>query len=184
MQIDIWPLDQLFLCLIVLRCCCISKTNRTRSWLEMCLLWFYLFRWTCFRSFAQCWKSIKRWQWQRRHYWALWEVKWHKSSDEKISFRNAYIKTQPALDNVNHINFFRFIYEQSKYLHPNNYILINAKMKLGLLYGNYGKYKLLTMSRPNIDRKIQVHMNSRSKFCNLWNIKLAKSIDSIDVMIP
>ena len=52
--------------------------------------------------------------------------------------------------------FSRFIYEQSKYLHPNNYILINAKMKLGLLYGNYGKYKLLTMSRPNIDRKIQV----------------------------
>ena len=32
-------------------------------------------------------------------------------------------------------------------------------MKLGLLYGNYGKYKLLTMSRPNIDRKIQVKCN-------------------------
>ena len=56
--------------------------------------------------------------------------------------------------------FFRFIYEQSKKLHPNNYILINAKMKLGLLYGNYKPYILNTMSRPSIDRKIQVYQKT------------------------
>ena len=62
--------------------------------------------------------------------------------------------------------FFRFIYEQSKKLHPNNYILINAKMKLGLLYGNYKPYLLNTMSRPSIDRKIQVYCIQAYPFFN------------------
>ena len=53
---------------------------------------------------------------------------------------------------------YSFIYEQSKFLHPNNYILINAKMKLGFLYGNYKPYLLNTMSRPSLDRKIQVRL--------------------------
>ena len=61
---------------------------------------------------------------------------------------------------LEYIFAFRFIYEQSKKLHPNNYILINAKMKLGLLYGNYKPYLLNTMSRPSIDRKIQVYQKT------------------------
>ena len=51
---------------------------------------------------------------------------------------------------------FRYLYEQSKYLHWQNYILINAKTKLGLLYGNVKPYTVDALSRVMLERKRQV----------------------------
>ena len=52
--------------------------------------------------------------------------------------------------------FCRYIYEQSKNLHWQNYILINAKMKLGLLYGNVRPYTMDKLNRVMLERKRQV----------------------------
>ena len=51
---------------------------------------------------------------------------------------------------------FRYLYDQSKHLHWQNYILINAKMKLGLLYGNIKPYTYENLTRSQLERKRQV----------------------------
>ena len=51
---------------------------------------------------------------------------------------------------------FRYLYDQSKHLHWQNYILINAKMKLGLLYGNIKPYTYESLTRSQLERKRQV----------------------------
>ena len=51
---------------------------------------------------------------------------------------------------------FRFLHEQSHKIHPQNYILINAKLKLGLIYGNVKPYQMDFLSRTQLERKRQV----------------------------
>ena len=57
-------------------------------------------------------------------------------------------------DSVHH--FERILFKYSKKLHPQNFILIDIKMKLAQIYGNYSPYKLADLSKPFMERKIQV----------------------------
>ena len=62
-------------------------------------------------------------------------------------------------DSVHH--FERILFKYSQRLHPQNYILIDIKMKLAQIYGNYAPYKLADLSKPFMERKIQVCYKSK-----------------------
>lgn len=61
-----------------------------------------------------------------------------------------------AFDSFIYFSYHRFLHEQSSKLHPQNYILTNAKLKLGLLYGNVKPYLVNELSRTLLGRKRQV----------------------------
>ena len=44
---------------------------------------------------------------------------------------------------------------QSQVFHPCHQILINVKLHLALLYGNLKPFRLLEMSQPHLERKLQ-----------------------------
>merc|ERR1712080_24110 len=58
-------------------------------------------------------------------------------------------------DDIIH-HYERWLWIYSKLLHPHHYLLIDVKQKLGSLYGNFSPYLLLDLSRPLLDRKMQV----------------------------
>ena len=60
------------------------------------------------------------------------------------------------IDSVHH--FERILCKYSSILHPNHYILIDTKMKLAQIYGNFAPYKMLTLPRHMMERKIQVQV--------------------------
>jgi len=48
------------------------------------------------------------------------------------------------------------LHKLSSQLHQNNYLLIDVKQKLAMLYGNTAQYSMLSMSRPAKQRKVQL----------------------------
>ena len=57
-------------------------------------------------------------------------------------------------DSIHHLE--RILHEYSTRLHPQHYILVDVKMKLAQILGNYAPYQLTTLSRPLKERKIQL----------------------------
>ena len=55
-------------------------------------------------------------------------------------------------------HYERAIHQLSSQLHPYNYLMIDVKQKLAMLYGNIPQYKMVDMSRPAKHRKIQLCM--------------------------
>jgi len=72
-------------------------------------------------------------------------------ADEAIKMNKG---NKEQYDIVQH--YEKYLYDQSKHLHWQNYILINAKMKLGLLYGNIKPYTYENLTRSQLERKSQV----------------------------
>lgn len=90
--------------------------------------------------------------WQCGSCSAIWPV------DRVVKvFENAetMIKSpRPEDDVVEH--FERVLHVLGRQLHPNNYLLLDVKQKLGSVYGNVKPYLLELMPRPLKERKIQV----------------------------
>ena len=57
-------------------------------------------------------------------------------------------------DLVEHLEGFLFTY--SHLLHPSNHLFIGVKQKLGSLYGNCPPYNIEALTRPMLERKLQV----------------------------
>ena len=53
-------------------------------------------------------------------------------------------------------HYERILHQLSTVLHPYNYLMINVKQKLAMLYGNIPQYSLASMTRPAKQRKIQL----------------------------
>ena len=53
-------------------------------------------------------------------------------------------------------HYERVIWKYSSLLHPNNTILVDIKMKLAQILGNFAPFQLMKMSRPVKERKIQL----------------------------
>ena len=57
-------------------------------------------------------------------------------------------------DLIEHLELFLFNY--GDVLHPNNYLCISVKQKLGSLYGSCPPYTIQSLSTPMVERKLQV----------------------------
>ena len=57
-------------------------------------------------------------------------------------------------DLIEHLE--RFLASYSHLLHPSNHLCISVKQKLGALYGNCPPYNIGSLTRPMIERKLQV----------------------------
>ena len=57
-------------------------------------------------------------------------------------------------DSIHHLE--RILHDYSTRLHPKNYLLVDVKMKLAQILGNYAPYQLPTLPRPLQERKIQL----------------------------
>ena len=53
-------------------------------------------------------------------------------------------------------HFERVLHHLSSQLHPYNHLMIEAKQKLALLYGNIAQYRMVDMGRPARQRKVQL----------------------------
>ena len=53
-------------------------------------------------------------------------------------------------------HFERVLHHLSSQLHPHNHLMIEAKQKLALLYGNIAQYRMVDMGRPARQRKVQL----------------------------
>ena len=56
-------------------------------------------------------------------------------------------------------HYERVLHQMSSQLHPYNYLMIDVKQKLALLYGNIAQYSMVTMGRPGKQRKVQLCMD-------------------------
>ena len=75
---------------------------------------------------------------------------------ELISAVNADVESASDCDKDSIHHFERVLHEYSTRLHPQHYILVDVKMKLAQILGNYAPYQLQTLSRPLKERKIQL----------------------------
>ena len=53
-------------------------------------------------------------------------------------------------------HYERVFHQLSSQLHPYNHLMIDAKQKLALLYGNIAQYRMVDMGRPARQRKVQL----------------------------
>ena len=56
-------------------------------------------------------------------------------------------------------HYERVLHQLSSQLHPYNHLMIDAKQKLALLYGNIAQYSMVDMNRPAKQRKVQLCMD-------------------------
>ena len=56
-------------------------------------------------------------------------------------------------------HYERVLHQMSSQLHPYNYLMIDVKQKLALLYGNIAQYSMVTMGRAAKQRKVQLCMD-------------------------
>ena len=57
-------------------------------------------------------------------------------------------------DLIEHLE--RFLFTYSRLLHPSNHLCLSVKQKLGALYGNCPPYSMERLTRPQLERKLQV----------------------------
>lgn len=81
-------------------------------------------------------------------------------------------------DSVHH--FERILHKYSTILHPNHYILIDTKMKLAQIYGNFAPYKMLTLPRHMMERKIQVKLFIMQRHKKCFSLQVCQ--DLLDVI--
>ena len=75
---------------------------------------------------------------------------------ELISAVSAEVETCRDCDKDSIHHFERILHDYATRLHPHHYILVDIKMKLAQILGNYAPYQLSSLSRPLKERKIQL----------------------------
>ena len=107
--------------------------------------------------------------------------------DCRHSFNNKYaemlmrnaekeLKTQDnEHDLIQHLELFLF--NKSDILHPNNYLMISVKQKLGSMYGNCSPYLMKSLTIPMLERKLQVKLVQKAE--KKRNCESSKSFFSV-----
>ena len=77
------------------------------------------------------------------------------------------------------------IYKLSLILHPYNYLILDIKQKLALLYGNIPQFSMDTMSRPAKQRKVQLCMDvmdclGKVRILKMKMMKIKKKLSQVD----
>ena len=93
----------------------------------------------------------------------------------------------PAEDDCGVEHCERALHQLSTQLHPHNYLLIDVKQKLAMLYGNTTEYNMVEMGRPAKQRKMQLCldvMDCLSKIeigYNTWRTKMLSELSRTKV---
>jgi hypothetical protein len=84
----------------------------------------------------------------------------------------------------------RVLHQLSSQLHPYNHLMIDAKQKLALLYGNIAQYSMVDMNRPAKQRKVQLCMDVMECLGKVvtsgythWRVKMISELTKTKVAI-
>ena len=83
----------------------------------------------------------------------------------------------------------RFLHRKANLLHPNNYIMITVKLKLGSIYGNCQGYTIDSLPQPLLERKLQVCLDVKDALdtvdpgLNKWRGKINTEIAKASLCI-